>query len=130
MNTFKLLETIFDDCSCPSAYVKCQSIHSEVSSYDDVFKFMSGLVYNDFGGRKVVCALTKHINAIQEIRFGREYSPVMYVRPRMFDKHYRKLQGAAKRSRLASLLRLLKSLNADECWEVNPETHEIRAWWD
>jgi hypothetical protein len=120
MNMTQLIKTIYDDCTCPSAYVRQRSIHGDADDYKQMFEGMLQVgQYNGFFPAKVVAALKKHIKGICEITFGREYSPVLYIMPAKVEKNG-----------VDVLIKMLKILGADECWEVNPETHEIRAWWD
>ena len=128
MNMTQLIKTIYSDCTCPSAYVRQRSIHGDTNDYDQMFDGMLQVgQYNGFFPAKIVTALKEHIKDICEISFGREYSPVMYITPMKKERNGKYVVSS---SEVNVLIKMLKALGADECWEVNPETHEIRAWWD
>jgi len=128
MNMTKMIKAIYSDCSCSCAYVRERSIFGQESDYKQMFEGMLQVgQYNGFRPGHVVAALREHIKEISEISFGREYSPIMYITPAKVKKNGRYFHSP---TRIATLIKMLKALGADEVWEVNPETHEIRAWWD
>jgi len=47
---------------------------------NQLFAFMETLQYNGFEGKNAVAFLKKNIKKIYEIKFGREYSPVLYIK--------------------------------------------------
>ena len=102
------------------------------------------LIYNDFNGDNVAgyleTVLSKEIIGME---FGREYSPVLYLRLRLSidpDSEY-----AVDKAKLAKIIKSLKKLGADELsieesqhipchdgkvGETEGRKMVIRAWWD
>jgi hypothetical protein len=81
--------------------------------------------YNNFDPAKVIAYLTKAVKLddICHIRFGREYSVVLYLTVSMSKAHF-----AKKKERV--LANIKKALNANEVWFTGADNTEIRVWWD
>lgn len=47
---------------------------------NQLFAFMKTLQYNGFEGKNAVAFLKENLKKIYEIKFGREYSPVLYIK--------------------------------------------------
>ena len=119
-------------------YVACQ-----VPTFDEdkdaavaeLLRSIGGIKYNYFDGKKVAAALAARLKGIFNIRFGREYSPVLYVVPAV--------EADMTQESLDRLIDEFKSmgkeLGADEI-DTTPRpgcgtsrqltSAEIRLWWE
>ena len=104
------------------------------------------LSYNEFRGDKVATYLETMLGKeIIGMDFGREYSPVLYLRLRL-PNNDSDSECAVDKTKLAKIIKSLKKLGADElsveesqhipCHDGKVEETEgkkkmvIRAWWD
>jgi hypothetical protein len=131
-----LLATIFDDdCETPCAFVSVSTVASDKSRYEPVLKFIEKLNYNDFNGKAVAAFLRKNIlaenknGAIVDIRFGREYSPVLYLTISAYDFKKDKKLTDKEREKLG--LRILGRIKRElKPNELRLDGRVIRAWFD
>ena len=87
--------------------------------------------YNLFNGEKLADWLLKNAKHFRFIRFGREYSPVIYITPYFHIRGHSKKELARQRKKAKAFVnRAERELKADEFWSVNSKTLEFRAWWD
>jgi hypothetical protein len=95
--------------------------------------------YNAFEGKKLaeVVRYLHHKGLIMEIKFGREDSPVVYIKPPYWTnqasnsntkKRGRKFTKKELEDMIKQIKFALSSLNPNEL-SVN-EFNEVRAWWD
>lgn len=124
IGTKKLLETMFsDNCQVLSCYVQASVSVVRVSPKElssdmvGMLEFIETLRYNDFDGVSAVAFIKKHIKDIYTIRFGREYSPVMYFRMAV--------NTPEKRNAFANAIN--EALSPDECGWCG---EELRVWFD
>jgi hypothetical protein len=120
------------------AYVKISTVPHDapyvVQPLKELFAAMLKIGrFNFFIPAKVIEYLTKAVKAndICEIRFGREYSPAMYLTVSMLNKRHERLTDAifaAKKERV--LAEIKKAIGPDEVWFTGKDTAEIRCWWD
>jgi hypothetical protein len=88
--------------------------------------------YNEFDPSKVIKAIEQVDTLIDEVQFGREGSPVMYLRLISgtwdeFSKTFRK-HTSAKLHNLEKHIRVAFSDTAFDEW--SRERNVIRVWWD
>lgn len=83
-----------------------------------LFAFMTKLNYNAFDGKNVVPFLKKNIDKISNIRFGREYSPVLYI------KLCRDVDNEAFKNAVQ------EALHPDENDFYATAPSELRVWFD
>lgn len=99
--------------------------------------------YNQFKGKELVKVLRELHNKglIMELRFGREDSPVVYVKPPYWTHQASNYQGNPEDTRkitekereemFKEILTKLNELNPDEIYIQDPSTFpKVRAWWD
>jgi len=104
------------------------------------------LTYNDFDGELVARFLRERMGKeIIGLNFGREYSPVLYLRLR--SQGDAESEYAVDEKKIAEIIKSLKRLGADELWVEKRQLkvcHDgkyenaqngshgrvIRAWWD
>jgi len=147
MNPTKLLEIIFDENdSCVEGGPTVRESASITKSFPNqsIIPFIQKLAYNAFNGAKVASFLVQMAKQgkIMSFRFGREYSPVLYLTVSPYakglcdppDKNILEI-------RIQKIIGALKKLKADEVErEGAVEYHDdtglvqeggiVRAWWD
>lgn len=118
-----------------------------VMAFDkDVVKLIDAIElinYNQFKGRELAKVLRELHNKglIMDLRFGREGSTVVYVKPPYWTHQASNYQGNPEDTRkitekereemFKEILAKLKELNPEEITIVDPETFpKVRAWWD
>ena len=136
---YDLLEVIYQDCQTPFATVEVPTIAGcDNPLYEQVLRFIQGIkVYNGFKGPKVAAFLRQHIHdakhgPIIHIRFGREYSPVLYltlIGSEFNNGDYRHLSYQERRKLTNNFLKQCRT-------ELEPDSASIissgvgRLWWD
>lgn len=132
MNVKQLLEIIYSENSdVMMAYVQVSTSTKE--ECDLVLSFIAGLKYNEFNGKKVTDALKKIIGeeTVSTIRFGREYSPVLYLTVHKFDfKTDKSLDAKGFNARLDKIKTEFKKLGAQEIHVEGEAPAQVRFWWD
>jgi hypothetical protein len=121
----KLLDAIFNpDNGGVFATVQAGTgfIYLREEDLEPILKFVKGLRYNDFDGRKVSVYLRKLVRnkELFGLRFGREYSPVMYLTvPNEIAKRV-----------IGELSGGVKAKETDIAGYYGETRTVIRAWWD
>lgn len=137
MKAAEILTEIFDS-GIMFGYVQGQCDHSDGLSIMD---FMASLKYNGYVyGTELVACLRDNAakGRIGAIRFGREYSPVLYVELRYRVKHgvqelARKLARELNEKGKADEVHCLRMQGTDMDGEMKGKTfvqYWIRLWWD
>lgn len=98
-------------------------------------KLVSG--YNNFDGPKVAKYLAEFWSQLMGVQFGREGSPVLYLKVPYWTHQAHGAQGTSgtrvpdeeRQFVVQNLLRLGKLLEADEA-HVDERTGAVRLWWD
>jgi hypothetical protein len=136
----KLVTQIFAQNDEIRATVEAQTIvNSDRPYYEPVLKGLQAVEYNAFDGAKVEPWLRGKLLAEVEdgpvisFRFGREYSPVLYLDVARAEKvganDNRKLTPRERRQiALAIVAEAKATLEADEAHVESPGV--IRLWWD
>jgi hypothetical protein len=118
----------------------------QILSFMETGKHKKPLEYNGFHGDAAATFLRNHLGKeIIGMDFGREYSPVLYLRLRLDGDSNPYPEYAVDEKKLAKILSKLKKLGADEL-SVEESQHipchdgkvggpegtkmVIRAWWD
>jgi hypothetical protein len=132
-----LIDLIYGDLITPRATVEVQTIvDSDRPEFEPVLRAMDGIRYNEFDGGKAAVFLRGHLVAedymggsIIGFRFGREYSPVLYITITGGRPHGARLNAQERRQLTTRFMREAKQqLNPDSATVVGPG--EIRLWWD
>ncbi len=132
MSDFKGAIKAIMDSDVPNMYVEAQGMGSH--NKGELLSLASAISavgrYNDFEGPRVGKWIREHKDVIWKVRFGREYSPVMYITPVPF--HLEKPRTKAQEKKLVQDMIDAGSvmLSASETHLVNPSTLEVRLWWD
>lgn len=138
----KLIQDIFSPEGNPELYRATVEVQTIIDGDGREFHPVIGEIarissYNNFGGRRVAKFLRDNIfanghGAITSFRFGREYSPVLYLtvaRAVKEGEDYRKLSAKERRDVTRKLLARAKAeIDPDEADIIGPGM--IRLWWD
>lgn len=142
----KLLQIIYaEDSAVMRAHVPFSISEHEEKEYKPILAWIKTLDYNNFEGHKVVALLERlalEDRVTTNVRFGREYSPVVYVDVHSYDyKTESHIDEKAFLLRQTSVIDAFKEVDADECW-VDSEWKSlerdakgkrivtVRAWFD
>jgi hypothetical protein len=139
VKSYDLLQVIYEDCQTPFATVEVPTIAGcDKPLYEPVLRFVQGIkAYNAFKGPKVAAFLRKHLHdakhgPIIHIRFGREYSPVLYLTLAVSEfknGDYRHLPYQERRKLTADFLKQCRAeLKPDSASIVS--SGAVRLWWD
>ncbi len=132
MSNFKAAIQAIMSSDVPNMYVEAQGMGShnkgEILALAAAVSALGG--YNEFDGPRVGKWIREHKDIIWKVRFGREYSVVMYITPVPF--HLEKPRTKAQEKKLVKDMIDAGSimLSAEESHLVNPQTLEVRYWWD
>jgi hypothetical protein len=92
--------------------------------------------YNDYNGAKVANAFKSIVDKIDKVSFGREGSPVLYLRVKTYfhdGEEYKKNPGKTKKY-VAEIIEAFKDTVPDETYMMNEagedSTSCVRLWWD
>lgn len=132
MKHHDLLKLIFGDSG--NALLMASVTSCSPASGDPIIKFMreekngKPLRYNDFNGGRVANFLDGLIDNGDAVgfRFGREYSPVLYLTVSQWVLQSKRTPEQMKVA-IARIMEGFKALKADE---VSCDGNTIRAWWD
>ena len=113
----KMLDDVLDDM-----YDNCLTFRvsaTDKPEFKNLLSFISGIKScNNFKGAKVAKAIKnlveKNLVMFFHVSFGREYSPVIYLRFNPKDA--------------ARVKKAVKDLEADEV--TQPDKFQLRLWWD
>jgi hypothetical protein len=152
------MKTMFE-CGLMYVSTEVDALRGLNDKAKDALLFVRGLEYNKFDGKKLATCIEHLVlqNLVSKFRFGREYSPVLYVTVNPLDDSMSKVStNTVLLARTRHVLRTLaEQCQPDELWGVPPragaksrhldkdgkwvtksggrgmvETGWIRAWWD
>jgi len=83
--------------------------------------------YNEFSGKRVAAAFKKIEHLALSAEFGREGSPVLYIRLRRQDAE---VPGTCEPIGAEEVLQAFKSTKVDEAGARPNDAGLIRLWWD